>query len=92
MTRWASHAGGMSGWGEDILLRAEEQAKAWTEEHLTAEEYETLFAVDEENPEYVTYTVWIKPETRDLLDELVKKSGLSRGQILDDALKNYSVI
>lgn len=90
MTRWASHSGGMSGWGEDILLQSTEQAKAWAEEHLTVDEYEKLFEIESDEPdEFIAYSVRIKPETRDKLDALVEKTRKPRWEILDKALNLY---
>lgn len=42
-TRWAGRYGDMRGWGRGILPLSVEDALAWCESHLTAEETERIF-------------------------------------------------
>lgn len=48
MSKYATHSGDNSGWGEEIIPLTQEEAAAWAEKRLTAEEYEEEFGVQED--------------------------------------------
>lgn len=50
MSKYASHSGNNSGWGEKIIPMSYEKAQQWAEEHLNADDYIRIFgepAVDD---------------------------------------------
>ena len=48
MTKYATHNGNTSGWGEAIIPLTDEEAKAWVEQECDAETYEEIFGDVEE--------------------------------------------
>lgn len=43
MSKYASHSGNNSGWGEKIIPLSYEEAQKWAEEHLDADDYISIF-------------------------------------------------
>ncbi len=43
MSKYASHSGNNTGWGEKIIPLSYEEAQEWAEEHLDADEYISIF-------------------------------------------------
>lgn len=43
MSKYASHSGNSSGWGEKIIPLTYEEAQKWAEEHLNADDYISIF-------------------------------------------------
>lgn len=49
MSKYASHSGDSSGWGEKIIPLIYEEAQNWAEEHLDADDYISIFGEPEED-------------------------------------------
>lgn len=43
MSKYASHSGDSSGWGEKIIPLTYDEAQKWAEEHLDADDYISIF-------------------------------------------------
>lgn len=85
MTRYAELDG--DGWHGVSVIEpmTYEQARAWAEEHMTADEYEAEFGeVPESDGEDVVLSVRVSPATRERLRRMAAESGRSQGAILDD--------
>lgn len=85
MTRYAERDG--DGWrgGSVIEPLTYEQARAWAEEHMEADEYEAEFGeVPESDGEDVVLSVRVSPATRERLRRMAAESGRSQGAVLDE--------
>ena len=85
MTRYAERDG--DGWrgGSVIEPLTYEQARAWAEEHMDADEYEAEFGeVPESDGEDVVLSVRVSPATRERLRRMAAESGRSQGAVLDE--------
>lgn len=49
LSRYASHSGNSSGWGEQIIPMTYAEAQAWAEEHLDGDTYISIFGEPEED-------------------------------------------
>ena len=62
-----------------------EQARAWAEEHMGADEYEAEFGeVPESDGEDVVLSVRVSPATRERLRRMAAETGRSQGAVLDE--------
>lgn len=84
-TRYAVQDG--TGWagGGAIEPMGYDDARAWAEEHMTADEYEAEFGeVSEESDEDVVLSVRVSAATRERLRRMAAESGRSQGAVLDE--------
>lgn len=49
LSKYASHSGNSSGWGEKIIPISYTEAQTWAEEHLDADDYISIFGEPEED-------------------------------------------
>ena len=84
-TRYAVQDG--TGWagGSVIEPMRYDDARAWAEEHMGADEYEAEFGeVPESDGEDVVLSVRVSPATRERLRRMAAESGRSQGAVLDE--------
>ena len=86
MSRYASHFGNDSGYGEKIEVLSIDQAKTWAEERLGGDEYEEIFGVPEEDD--LKVTVLISGEAKAILEEQQSRTNRSFAQIIENAILN----
>lgn len=86
MSRYASHFGNNSGYGEKIEVLSIDQAKTWAEERLDGDEYEEIFGVPEEDD--LKVTVLISGEAKAILEEQQSRTNKSFAQIIEAAILN----
>lgn len=97
MTPYREIYGNLSGWGEKILPIPVDVAKQWVEEHLTAEEYEKIFDVvedeDDEDDDIIRKDLHLTlPATT--VDKLKKKAvekGISVSSLINELVKDMQV-
>lgn len=87
LSRYASHFGNDSGYGEKIEVLSIDQAKTWAEERLNGDEYEEIFGVIEEG-EGERVTVSVDANIKQKLDELQSKTGKSLSDVIAMLLDN----
>lgn len=69
--------------GEQIMPLSEESARKWSEEHLSADEYEEIFGeVSEDDPEYKVLSANLTIACYDKLKKMSADSGKSMSAIL----------
>ncbi len=76
--------------GERIIPMTEEEAREWAEKHLSAEEYEETFAVDEETPGKTMLTVYINAASADVIRSEAKRLGMSQGDYIERLVKELN--
>lgn len=91
VTRYAMFLGGNS-WsdGDMITPLSYEQARAWAQEELTAEEYEREFGsiIDEDESEEVRIGVRVSRQTKRLLDREVSRTGKSCSAVVERIIRD----
>ena len=86
LSRYGSHFGNDSGYGEKIEVMTIDQAKTWAEERLDGDEYEARFGVREEDD--LKVTVLISGEAKTILEEQQSRTGRNFAQIIEEAIMN----
>lgn len=84
-TRYSKRDG--SGWagGEDIFTLTQEEAEAWAEEHLTADEIEAAFTVEPEDVGRLE--IRLSPELIAAVKEAARERGVSVSAFAANALR-----
>lgn len=83
MSRYATALGDNRwGAGERIMPMSESEAREWAEEHLSGDEYESIFGVVEEEPASPVVSVSLPAEARAKLDALAAEAGISRSAMV----------
>ena len=85
LSRYASHFGNESGYGEKIEVMTIDQAKTWAEERLDGDEYEAIFGAIEEGERV---SVSVDANIKQKLDELQSKTGKSLSDVIAMLLEN----
>ena len=85
MSRYGSHFGNDSGYGETIEVMSIDQAKTWAEERLEGDEYEAIFGTIEEGERV---SVSVDANVKQRLDELQSKTGKSLSDVIAMLLDN----
>lgn len=85
-SKYAKQVCGDFGPGSDIIPLSYEQARAWAERELSADEYESAFGeVTEDGGESdVVISVRVSPATRERLRRMAAETGRSQGAVLDE--------
>lgn len=87
MTRYAERETYGSGYtyGSTIIPTTYDEARAWAEGHMGADEYDAEFGeVPESDGEDVVLSVRVSPATRERLRRIAAESGRSQGAVLDE--------
>lgn len=84
-SRYGEWHGNTGGWGEQIRPYTPEEARAWAEKHLTAEEYAGAFGEPEEASDTKTIlNISISAELKAKLIRMREETGMSISQIIED--------
>ena len=86
LSRYGSHFGNESGYGEKIEVMTIDQAKTWAEERLDGDEYEAIFGIPEEDD--LKVTIMISGEAKTILEEQQSRTSRSFAQIIEEAIMN----
>lgn len=87
MTRYARRidTNSWSG-GEELLPLTADDAKAWAERNLDADEYEAIFGEVAEDDSRVHVTMSLSARSIELLKRMASETGKTRGELLDDLI------
>ncbi len=89
MTKYAE-AEGQNSWsgGSRIMPMAYEEAKAWAEEHLEAEEYEQIFGeiIEDEDAEKQTVTISVNPAKWEMAKRAAAMKGISVSEYIESLI------
>lgn len=87
-TCWAK-SNGMGGYssGEGILPVSEDEAREWAEKHLTADEYEKIFGVIDENKELMPLQILLPKILHEELKAHAEKNNTTMKDIIVSLLK-----
>ncbi len=87
-TKYAT-ADGLSGWasGERILPLSIAEAKEWAEAHMTAEEYEAVFEINEESVDKKVVTFSLPQWAIDKIAANAAEWGISKSEVIERLLK-----
>jgi len=88
MSRYATHHGNSSGWGETIFSVSYEDAQEWVEEHLSADTYEKLFGIDEEDESRTRVNISLENSVIAKAKQDAGKLGLSVSEYIANLIKN----
>ena len=85
-SKYAKQVCGDFGPGSDIIPLSYEQARAWAERELSADEYESAFGevTEDDGESDVVISVRVSPATRERLRRMAAETGRSQGAILDE--------
>lgn len=84
-SRYGKWHGNTGGWGEQIRPYSPEEAKNWTEENLSADEYEKAFGeVEEVSDTKAVLNISVSAEFKTMLIKMREETGKSISQIIED--------
>lgn len=88
LTPYATVAGNNTGWGERITPLSEEQARAWSEDRLSGEEYDRIFGADEfEESDFVQISATVPEELKMKMDETRRGTGETVSEFISRLIK-----
>ena len=87
MTRYAE-AEGQNSWtgGSRIMPMTYEEARKWTEEHLSADQYEEIFGVIDESGEKITATISIDSGKWEAAKQNAAKKGIGISEYIESLI------
>ena len=80
--KYAVNVGNMRSGGEEIVPFSDAEARQWAEEHLSGDEYESIFGVVEEEKETIRLNVEITREENEKLQAEAKRYGKTKSEII----------
>ncbi len=91
-SRYAESAG-MNTWrsGERIIPLSYEDARAWGEEHMDADEYEAEFGKVAEDDGNVMVSVRVNAAAKAMLDRFCARTGRAKGEVVESLLATLEV-
>lgn len=84
---------GQNSWsgGERIMPMTFEEARAWAEKRLDADDYEAIFGEVPEDDEKILISMYVRRDTAERLKRLAAEEGKSQGEILQDLMGREAV-
>lgn len=83
MSKYATHNGSNSGWGERITSLTYAEAQAWAEEHLDGDDYISIFGEPEDNEEIGDLHVRISAAKMQKLRQAASKENVSLAEMIE---------
>ena len=83
MSKYASHSGNNSGWGEQIKPLTYEEAREWAEKHLNGDDYISIFGEPEESDDKSALNVRISNVAYTKLKQTAAKQGITLAQAVE---------
>lgn len=89
MSRYAQTAG-QNEWsgGEQIQPLTVENARQWAEQHLSADEYESIFGEITEDDSKKNVTFSITKDAIELLARMASETGKTRSELVEEMIRN----
>lgn len=90
MSRYAQTIG-QNEWsgGEQIQPLTVENARQWAEEHLSADEYESIFGEIAEDDSKKTVTFSIATDAVEILSRLASETGKTKSELVEEMIRNH---
>jgi hypothetical protein len=90
MSRYAQTIG-QNEWsgGEQIQPLTVENARQWAEEHLSADEYESIFGEISEDDSKKTVTFSIATDAVEILSRLASETGKTKSELVEEMIRNH---
>ena len=70
--------------GEKLIPLSIEAAQKWAEENLSADDYEKLFGIVEEDPSKRTVSFSLTERTIELITRMASKSGCTKSEVIEN--------
>lgn len=86
LSKYASHEGNMSGWGERIIPLTYDEACEWAENHLDADDYIAIFGEPEEDDSKVHVHFYLSSAAHKRAKTEAAKRGVSLGNYIESLI------
>lgn len=83
LSRYASHSGDNSGWGEEIIPLTYNAAQEWAEKHLDGDGYCAIFGEPDANSEDVTLGIRVSAAAAAKLKREASMQGITQAALLE---------
>lgn len=85
-TKYAECSYGSWKWGEEIIPLSEKDARAWAEDHLSADEYESIFGKIEEGTTKKIVTFSLTEKAIESLRTMARESNTSMSEFIENLI------
>lgn len=86
LSKYASHSGNSSGWGEKIIPMSYTEAQSWAEEHLDGDDYIRIFGEPEEDDSTSQLALRISTTAYNKLKRAAQVEGKSLRQKIEELI------
>lgn len=83
MSKYATHSGNNSGWGEAIIPMSYDEASKWAKEHLSGDEYIRIFGEPEATDEKIQLKVYLSNISLAKAKQNAAQSNLSLSEYIE---------
>jgi len=83
LSKYAGHEGNMSGWGEQIKPLTYDEARAWAEKHLDADDYIGIFGEPNESDETANLHIQISKAAYTKIKQAAAQQGVSLAKYIE---------
>ena len=88
LSKYASHSGNSSGWGEKIIPLSYNEAQEWAEEKLDGNDYVSIFGDPEEDDSLTPFNQTISAGAAAKFRKAAQARGISQRQLLEELIEN----
>lgn len=83
MSKYASHSGDSSGWGEKIIPLSYEEAQKWAEEHLDADDYISIFGEPVEDDSLIALNLTLSASAISKFRLVAQRQQISQRELME---------
>lgn len=83
MSKYASHSGNNSGWGEKIIPLSYEEAQKWAENHLDADDYISIFAESVEDDSLTAFNLTLSASSVSKFRLAAQRQQISQRELME---------
>lgn len=83
MSKYASHSGNNSGWGEKIIPLSYEEAQRWAEEHLDADDYISIFGEPAEDDSLTALNLTVSAAVAAKFKRAAQQQQISQRELME---------
>lgn len=88
MSKYASHSGDSSGWGEKIIPMSYEEAQKWAEKHLDADDYISIFGEPVEDDSVIALNLTLSTSVVAKFKAAAQQEQISQRELMEKLISS----